>query len=144
MQIKENFDAFEDLVPPITELNKSYRENLAKGRLILQACAPCGKNQYPFESFCYECGSTDLTEVSSTGEGSVYSFVKVHQPYHPAFKPFIPYFVSTVQLDDGPRMLAAMFESDDVLEIGDRVAARIEKISETEAMLLFEKIRVGN
>ena len=62
-------------------------------------------------------------------------------PSHPAFKPFIPYFVSTVQLDDGPRMLAAMFESDDVLEIGDRVAARIEKISETEAMLLFEKIR---
>ena len=75
MQIKENFDAFEDLVPPITELNKSYRENLAEGRLILQACAPCGKNQYPFESFCYECGSTDLTEVSSTGEGSLYSFV---------------------------------------------------------------------
>ena len=34
MQIKENFDAFEDLVPPITELNKSYRENLAEGRLI--------------------------------------------------------------------------------------------------------------
>ena len=89
MQIKENFDAFEDLVPPITELNKSYRENLAEGRLILQACAPCGKNQYPFESFCYECGSTDLTEVTSTGEGSVYSFVKVHQPYHPAFKPLL-------------------------------------------------------
>ena len=136
--IADKFAAFEELIPPLTDLNAPYREALSRGELILQRCKSCNSYQYPFESFCYECGSTELEHKISLGQGSIYSFVKVHQPYHSAFKPFIPYTVATIQLDEGPRLLCAMLELTTEVEIGDRVTPRIERITASESMLTYE------
>ena len=99
-----NFEGFGELFPEITELNAPFWAALAKGEVRLQHCTDCGAHQYPPESFCYACGSQHLSWVKVKGEGSVYSFIVVHQLYHKRFKPFMPYTVAIVQMDEGPRM----------------------------------------
>jgi uncharacterized OB-fold protein len=138
--IEERFAAFEALAPEPTELNAPYWEGLAAGELRLQRCTACGAHQHPAESFCYECGATELEWVTVSGEGTIYSFIVVHQPYHPAFQPFLPYTVATVELDEGPRLLGAMLELDAPVAIGDRVAPRIEPIAEGRAALFFRPL----
>ncbi|PON11443.1 hypothetical protein C2W62_44820 [Candidatus Entotheonella serta] len=54
------------------------------------------------------------------------------------FRPFIPYIVAIVQLDEGPRILGAMLGLETPIAIGDRVQPRIETIDDERAMLLFE------
>ena len=75
--------------------------------------------------------------MTVSGEGTIHSFIVVHQPYHPAFQPFLPYTVATVQLDEGPRLLGPMIELDAPVAIGDRVRPRIEPIAEDRATLFF-------
>ncbi|MCZ6874075.1 MAG: OB-fold domain-containing protein [bacterium] len=124
-----NFEGFDELFPEINELNAPFWEGLIEGEVRLQKCATCGAHQYPAESFCYECGAQDLSWTKVSGEGTVYSFIVVHQSYHKAFKAFLPYTVAIVQMDDGPRMLSAMLEQEKPIKIGDRVRPCIRKVN---------------
>ena len=132
------FNVFAELFPEVTELNAPFWEGLGAGEVRLQQCADCNTHQYPPETFCYACGSTSLDWTAVSGAGPVYSFIVVHQPYHPAFKPFLPYTVAIVELDEGPRMLGAMLGLKTPLAIGDRVKPRIEAIDAERSILLFD------
>ena len=129
---------FADLLPEVTDLSAPYWEGLAAGELRLQRCRACGAHQYPPESFCYACPSTDLEWTAVDGGGEVYSFIVVHQRYHPAFAERLPYAVANVRLDAGPRVLAAMlFDDPSAVRIGARVRPRIEPVTEERAALFF-------
>jgi uncharacterized OB-fold protein len=133
-----NFDQFGELFPEITPLNAPFWEGLAAGEVRLQTCQGCGAHQYPPESFCYECGATELTWEQVRGAGTVYSFIVVHQNYHKAFKDFMPYTVAIVQLDEGPRMLGAMLGLQQPIAIGDRVEPKIRVVeADKKAFLSF-------
>ncbi len=132
-----NFEGFGELFPEITELNAPFWNGLAQGEVRLQKCGGCGVHQYPAESFCYECGAQDLTWVAVTGEGTVYSFIVVHQQYHKAFKEFLPYTVAIVQMDAGPRMLCAMLGPQEPVAIGDRVKPCIRTVDKERAFLTY-------
>ncbi len=132
-----NFDGFGELFPEITELNKPYWDGLAQGEVRLQKCGACGKYQYPAETFCYECGAQKMSWVKVAGEGTVYSFIVVHQLYHKLLKPFMPYTVAIVQMDEGPRMLAAMLGLKKSIAIGDRVKPCIRVVDNERAFLTY-------
>jgi len=131
------FEDFGELFPEIGKLNAPFWEGLTAGEVRLQRCASCGAHQYPAESFCYECGAQSLDWVKVAGEGTIYSFIVVHQPYHKAFKPFLPYTVAIVQMDEGPRMLSAMLGLGKPVAIGDRVQPCIRKIDDERAFLTY-------
>ena len=84
----ESFDVFAELFPQVTELNAPFWEGLAAGEVRLQQCQQCGVHQHPPESFCYSCGAMSMAWTAMPAHGEVYSFIIVHQPYHPAFRPF--------------------------------------------------------
>jgi uncharacterized OB-fold protein len=132
------FDVFAELFPQVTELNAPFWEGLAAGEVRLQQCQQCGVHQHPPESFCYSCGAASPVWTPVSAHGTVYSYIIVHQPYHPAFRPFIPYTVAIVQLDEGPRLLGAMLGLETPIAIGDRVQPRLEAIDGERSMLLFE------
>ena len=135
-----NFEGFDELLPEINELNAPFWEGLVEGEVRLQKCAKCGAHQYPAESFCYECGAQDLSWAEVSGEGTVYSFIVVHQSYHKAFKEFLPYTVAIVQMDEGPRMLSAMLGLEKPINIGDRVRPSIRKVNNQRAFLTYKSI----
>ena len=132
-----DFAGFGELFPEITEANAPFWNGLAQGEVRLQKCAACGAHQYPQESFCYACGAQELAWVAVAGEGTVYSYTVVHQLYHEAFKPFLPYTVAIVQMDEGPRMLSAMLGLQRPVRIGERVKPSIRGVDEDKAFLTY-------
>lgn len=136
-----NFSGFAELFPPVTEMNAPFWHGLAQGELRLQRCGGCSAHQYPPESFCYECGSREMSWVSVRGEGTVYSFIVVHQLYNKAFKPFLPYTVAIVQMDEGPRVLAAMLGMQRPVVIGERVKPSIRTVDGEKAFLTYVPVK---
>lgn len=136
-----NFAGFGELFPEVTELNAPFWSGLAQGEVRLQKCGGCGVHQYPAETFCYECGAQQMSWVPVAGEGTVYSFTVVHQLYHPAFKPFLPYTVVVVQMDEGPRMLSVMLGLKRPAVIGERVKPRIRVVEQGKAFLSYEPVK---
>ena len=132
-----NFSGFGELFPEITELNAPFWTGLALGEVRLQKCGKCGAHQYPAETFCYECGAHDMSWIAVAGEGTLYSFTVVHQLYHKAFKPFLPYTVAIVQMDEGPRMLSAMLDLKRPVRIGERVKPCIRMVDNDKAFLTY-------
>ena len=140
MNEEMDFAGFGELFPDITELNAPFWSGLALGEVRLQKCGACGVHQYPPESFCYECGATNMSWVAVPGHGTVYSFIVVHQQYHKAFKYFLPYTVAIVQMDEGPRMLCTMLGLKKPIAIRDRVKPRIRVVDAERAFLTYEPI----
>ena len=139
MTIDPTFAPLAELIPDPTDISEPFWKGLNDKTLRLQRCGKCDTHQHPPERFCYSCGSDSIELATASGGGEVYSFIVVHQPYHAAFRDRIPYVVATVQLDEGPRMLGAIFDVDpNSISIGMRVQARIETVSEQQAALFFE------
>ena len=75
-----------------------------------------------------------------SGRGTVYTFVMMHQVYHPAFAGDVPYNVTVVQLDEGPFMTTKIVGSGaERPVIGDRVQVTFEDVSESLSLPCFER-----
>jgi uncharacterized OB-fold protein len=111
-------------LPLRTEENAPYLDGLRAHRLLLQRCGDCSKYRYPPSMFCPWCLSDSLEWVEASGRGSVYSFIILHQPYHPGFRDDLPYNVAVVELAEGPRIVANLTEIDNAdIRIGLEVVA---------------------
>lgn len=75
------------------------------GRLMLMRCSDCGATRLPARQHCDRCLSTNSTWVEGSGRGTVRTFGIMHQRYHPGFAADIPYNVTVVELEEGPRMV---------------------------------------
>jgi uncharacterized protein len=99
----------------------------AAGRLELRRCQRCGFWCHPPLECCRRCGEPTRWEPVS-GEGSLYSFIVVHQPAVPGFAGLLPYVVGLVELDEqtGLRLAARLENADpDRLHAGQRMRVRI-------------------
>ncbi len=92
-------------LPLRTEENAPYLDGLKQRRLLLQRCDGCGKLRYPAAMFCPSCLAEGAQWVEVSGRGTVYSFIILHQPYHPGFRDELPYNVAVVELEEGPRVV---------------------------------------
>jgi uncharacterized OB-fold protein len=94
--------------PFLEELEaKPFWANLREHRLTAQRCKGCGKFfTFPPQGSCPHCLSSDYDWVALSGKGRVYSFVTYHRAWHPAYQDKIPYNVSLIDLDGGPRLVS--------------------------------------
>ena len=76
----------------------------ARGELLMQACAACGRRRMPPRPMCPGCRSLRQEWVSVSGRGTIWSFVVVHPPLLPAYQELAPYNVITVALDEDPHL----------------------------------------
>ena len=91
-----------DGAPPFSE----FAAGLAAEQLLLQRCTICATVQLGHIR-CDFCLARTLTWIPSAGSGAIHAFAIMHRAYHPAFADRIPYAVGIVELDDGPRIVAA-------------------------------------
>lgn len=89
-----------------------FWEGLNRGEFLLQHCGDCGDVQYYQQSMCRACLSENITRKSASGKGIIYTYSVVHRAPGPAFKADVPYAVLMVELDEGPRMISRLVESD--------------------------------
>jgi uncharacterized OB-fold protein len=92
-------------LPLRSEENAPYLDGLKRRALLLQRCGVCSKYRYPPSMHCPSCLSDESASVESSGRGFVYSFIILHQPYHPGFREDLPYNVAVVELEEGPRVV---------------------------------------
>jgi uncharacterized OB-fold protein len=97
--------------PPVTkplpepdDASREFWDGAAAGKLMLMRCVDCGTWRLPPRTHCDECLSTNTTWEQASGRGTVRTFGIMHQRYHPAFAADLPYNITIVELEEGPRM----------------------------------------
>jgi uncharacterized OB-fold protein len=100
---------------PITDVAIAaipYWEGLAEGRLRFQQCRHCGNKWMPASEACPRCLSTDAEWIDASGRGHVVSWIVYHAAYDPSFADRVPYDVTIVELDEGPRVITNIVNGD--------------------------------
>ena len=105
-----------------------FWEGLEDGTVLIHACESCDRRFFPPRPVCPHCHATDVEWVETTGCGTLFSFTQTHTTAT-AFDDNV--VVGTVELDEGPKLLAPADEPYSALEIGDPV--RIEPTEYTAA-----------
>ena len=119
-----------------------FWEATKRHELTYQTCDKCNVVVFYPRRHCPACGSGELTQRSSKGQGSVYTFSVVMQSRHPAFAELGPYAVAYVDLDEGFRIMTNIVGINDPtkdIHCGMRVKLRWEDQGEGELSLpMFE------
>ena len=114
------------------------RACLEAGTLTIQRCGACGAWRHPPRRFCPHCYSPDARFEPVAGTGVVRSLAVSHRSMDPGWQAEVPFATLVVELDEGPRVLAATHAGPDDVPIGTAVACAIEPRSEDFALLWAE------
>ena len=99
-------------LPIINQDNAPYWDYCRKHELRMQKCEGCGHIRFPVSILCPKCHSMDAVWTKLSGKGKVFSYIVFRVPYVESYKDDIPYTVSIIQLDEGPRMESNLVVSD--------------------------------
>jgi uncharacterized protein len=99
-------------LPKPDDLSRPFFDGARRHALMIQRCKNCGTHQLPGRFVCDECFSENLEWTEASGRGTVFSYVVVHQRYHPAFAEKVPYNVAVVELEEGPRLTTTIADVD--------------------------------
>lgn len=124
-------DTYDKPVPEITPESKPYWDGLNEGRLRLQRCSACGKVRHYPRPLCDACYAFEHEWIDASGRGRVHSWTVAHHPFHPGFKPDLPYVLATVDLEEGVRMNAPLRGVDpSALKVGLAVHVVFERATD--------------
>lgn len=127
-------------LPTIGEHNRVFWESLANHELRLQRCSGCGHLRHPVSETCPRCLSGRCEWEAVSGRGEVLATIVFHQVYHPAFADEVPYNVSLIGLDEGPRVISNVVGVDPhEVRVGDRVEAIFVAVSDDVTIHRFRR-----
>ncbi len=122
--------------PAITRDIAFFFEGARQGALLIQRCAGCGQLRHPPRPACASCGSFEWDTVTSSGRGTVYSFVVVHHPQVPGFDYPLP--IAVVELEEGTRLVADLIGVDPAyVHIGMPVVAEMVAVDDELTIPMF-------
>lgn len=129
-------------LPVVSAINAPFWEATRRHELRIQQCRACHRFWYPFGPLCPHCWSRDYDWTRVSGRGRVSSWVVFHQLYFPGFKDELPYNVTQVTLDEGPRLLTNLVGvAHDQLRIGMPVEVVFEDVTDEVTLPKFRPIR---
>jgi uncharacterized protein len=106
-------------LPELTDETRPFWESAKAHALALQRCTACGQFRYPPTPYCPRCLDDGVEWTPVSGRATVYSFVIMHQVYHPAFRDDVPYNVAAIEFEEGPRMYSNVVDCDNAaLRVG--------------------------
>lgn len=118
-------------LPAPDEASQPFFEAARQGKLLIMRCTNCGAYRYPSRDRCDVCWSTDSAWQQASGRAKVYTFGIMHQLYHPGFKDDLPYNVTVVELEEGPRVTTNLVGvANDAIRVGMPVEAVFERIND--------------
>lgn len=108
--------------------SEPYWAAAREGRLVVQRCANCSALQHPPGQVCVRCLSKDVAPETMSGFGHVYGFTVVERAMLLELRPFVPYVVALVDLDEGVRMLSNIIADPAAITIGARLRVAFRRI----------------
>ncbi len=97
--------------------------------LIGTECKGCGQKFFPPRQLCPNCRrSGNITEITFSGEGKIYSYTLIHVPSE-GLGFMKPYAIGIIRLDEGPLLTAQIVDcKPEDLAIGKRVNSVFRKV----------------
>lgn len=117
-------------LPKLDDENRPFWEACKQGELQMQNCSNCGHVRYPIAIVCPRCLSDQFSWKVLSGRGEVYSALVFHQVYNKAFAEDVPYQVSLIQLEEGPRMYSNVIGVEpSSVKVGDKVEVVFDPVT---------------
>ena len=130
-------------VPQPEWLNLDWqRASLAAGALCVQRCTTCRRWRQPPRRFCAGCASDEARFEPVSAQGHVLSFAVSHRSLDPGWAEFLPFATLVVELDEGPRIVAATTLNPTQVTIGLPVQVRIEPRGDDFALVWADPINL--
>ena len=125
-------------VPIPDEASQLFFDGAREHRLMIQQCETCGVMIWPVKSRCDNCMLPTVKWVQASGKATLYSFVLMHQVYHPGFASEVPYTIAQVNLEEGLRILTNLIGcSNSDLQIGMPLEVAFETITDEVTLPKF-------
>jgi uncharacterized OB-fold protein len=101
--------------PVVSDVTRPFFDAARQHRLVVQRCCGCGEFRHPPRPVCPHCRSFDLSWTEVDGRGQLFTWSVVHQPFHPAIAPALPYVVAVVELSgtNGTRFTSNLVDASD-------------------------------
>jgi uncharacterized protein len=96
--------------PRVTPDSAPFWEACAQSTFLVPECEQ-GHKRWPPGPMCPDCQSMQTHWSAASGNGSLYSWVVVEHPTHPALNDQVPYVVALVDLDEGVRVVANLCDT---------------------------------
>ena len=114
-----------------THPDTHFREGLSGGEIRLQRCDACGEHIFFPRVLCPACHGTDLSWVTASGRGEVYTYTTISQRPEKGGD----YNVAMVTLAEGVRMMTRIDGDPGAVRIGMPVQAYVGEIDGAPAVL---------
>lgn len=116
-------------------LNPNLGPQVDDAAIEASCCSGCGYIAYPGLTVCPECLSQDHAVCTLSGNGTLYSFSRVHVGAHATEGPYVVGYVDT---PEGARLFASITDSEDL-----RIDAPV-RLVENAAPPKFSVVGEGN
>ena len=130
-------DAYARPLPQITPLNALFWSFARAHDLRFKRCRDCGHWIYPIAPLCQACWSERYEWAPSAGNGTVSSWVTYHRAFEESFRPFLPYVVIQVDLDEGFRMISNFINPATRPAYGMRVQVAFDDVTPEVTLVKF-------
>jgi uncharacterized OB-fold protein len=128
-------------LPKMRKLDEPYWEGTKAGELRLQHCLDDGAWWSPPGECCPQCLGHNYEWKKSSGLGTIWTRIFMHQKYYKAFEDDIPYNVVWIALDEGPMMTANVVDAtNDEIQIGRRVEVVFDPVTDEVTIPRFRLI----
>jgi uncharacterized OB-fold protein len=118
--------------PQMNPGDEPYFQAAAEGKLLLKKCNQCGQHHHYPRAMCPFCWSDKVEWVQAKGTGEIYTYTVTRRGGP------VPYCIAYVQLDEGPRMMTNIVDTDlDTIKIGQKVKAVFKKTEGGQSVPCF-------
>ena len=125
------------ILPPETELSRSYWEGCRLGELRLQRCNSCSEYQFYPRIVCSHCDGRALSWEAVSGRGHIASFTVVRRGISKAYA--APYIVVLVDLEEGPRLMSNLVGCEpEAAAVGAAVEVKFEAWGADSVLPVFQ------
>lgn len=125
----------------------AFYAHCARGELHFQRCEQCAGWRHPPRPMCPLCHSGRWEWLAATGRGRLHSWTIVHQAFHPAFAPDVPYAILLGEMKEGVRLIARLSKRDAPnvrLALDLPLQVEFEAVSNEIALPIFSIARAGD
>lgn len=120
--------------------SRVYWEGIARGELRIQRCDACSRHVFYPRSICPHCFSDQLSWVTASGKGTIYTYTVVHQAFG-SFAGDVPFTVAIVELEEGVRMMTRIIDGPrERVTIGAPVRVTFESVADDMTLPYFRLV----
>jgi uncharacterized OB-fold protein len=120
--------------------SQPYWDGIAQGELRIQRCDACSRAVFYPRALCPHCHSEQLSWITATGKGTIYSYTVAHQAFG-SFANDVPYIIAIVELTEGVRMMTRIIDAPrERVAIGVPVQVTFASLSEDITLPYFRLV----